>query len=291
MSAKRGLGRGFSSLIPDNLLDETFDPTAQQDTKMSDFRQVAIDDITPDDTQPRKYFEEDSLAELAESIKEHGVLQPVILMPKKPSGYIIVAGERRFRAAKLAGLTTIPSLVRTLTAQHKLELSLIENIQRQDLNVLETATAYLKLRDQFNMKLEEIGARVSKSASAISNTMRLLKLPKIVQEAVFAGRMSEGQARPLIGVREEAVEEILEQAIKENWTARKFEQWANNQKAGKQSVVKKLSMPQYDEAEKALTTKLRTPTKISTNSRGAGKIVISFKNKLDFDRIQRHIEG
>ena len=149
MSAKKGLGRSFDSLIPTELLDESFDPTSEQDDRVSDLRYIKLSEITPDPDQPRRAFDEVSLDELAASIKEHGVLQPIVVAPDK-QGYKIVAGERRFRASQRAGLEKIPALVRTLSSQHKLELSLIENLQRSDLNPLETATAYLKLRDQFN---------------------------------------------------------------------------------------------------------------------------------------------
>ena len=145
MSAKKGLGRSFDSLIPTELLDESFDPISDQDDRVSDLRYIKLSEIVPDADQPRRVFDEDLLDELAESIKEHGVLQPIVVAPDK-NGYKIVAGERRFRASQKVGLEKIPALVRTLSSQHKLELSLIENLQRSDLNPLETATAYLKLR-------------------------------------------------------------------------------------------------------------------------------------------------
>ena len=193
---KKGLGRGFESLIPTNLIDETFDPTAQQDEKVSRLRDIAIDKVVPDPDQPRRFFDEAALNELAESVREHGVVQPIVVTPKGDK-YLIVAGERRWRAANKAGLTEVPCIVRSMNDQNRLEISLIENLQRHDLNALETATAYQKLRDQFNMTLEEIGKRLGgKSISAVSNTLRLLKLPKSVQKALFEGRLNEGQARP-----------------------------------------------------------------------------------------------
>ena len=191
---KKGLGRGFDSLIPTNLLDETFDPTAEQDTQLSQLCELDIDAVMADPGQPRRFFDEAALTELSLSIAEHGVVQPIVVTPERDGTYLIVAGERRWRAAKMAGLKQIPSIVRSMTSQHRLEVSLIENLQRRDLNPLETATAYLKLRDQFNMTLEEIGQRVGgKSVSAVSNTLRLLKLPKFVQTALFEHKLSEGQ--------------------------------------------------------------------------------------------------
>ena len=287
MSAmKKGLGRGFESLIPTDLIDETFDPTAKQDEQMSELRNLPLKDITADPDQPRRHFDEDALAELTESIKIHGVIQPIIVI-RKDGGYQIVAGERRFRAATAAGLTTIPSLIRSLTDQHKLELSLIENIQRRDLNVIETATAYVKLRDQFNLTNEEIGARVNKSASAVNNTMRLLKLPKEVQEYVATGELSEGQVRPLISLDHDTVIQVIPRIIAEQWSARKVEQYAVNLKKtvpAKQPV--EAVSAEFDARITHLQSRLKADVSIRINSKGAGKIMIGFKNQAELERIQ-----
>lgn len=285
---KKGLGRGFDSLIPTTLIDEMFDPTAAQDGKLSKLQELLVDDIQPDPEQPRRLFDEGAMAELAVSIREHGVLQPIVVSPQGKK-YVIVAGERRWRASKLAGLETIPALVRTLSGQHRLEISLIENIQRRDLNAIETATAYLKLRDQFNMTLEKIGERVGgKSASAISNTLRLLKLPKSVQEAVYEGRVSEGQVRPMIGLPEDLAKELLERIVAEEWSARRIERWISQhkqaKKTGAQSVVSKnIHQSTIDH----LSGRFDTPVSVSANTKGAGKIVISFKNEAEFQRIRK----
>ena len=178
--AKKGLGRGFSSLIPtEMLIDDEFDPSLGVDEKISKLREIPLGDIIADPDQPRRHFDEDAIEALANSIKIHGILQPIVVVKsaKNTSAkYMIVAGERRYRASTIAGLTEIPAIIRDLSGQNRLELSLIENLQRSDLNVLETATAYLKLRDQFNMTAEQIGQRVGgKSPSAVINTMRILK--------------------------------------------------------------------------------------------------------------------
>lgn len=289
MSAKKGLGRGFDSLIPTELLDESFDPTAEQDDKVSELRQIKLSEITPDPDQPRRYFDEVALEELSASIIAHGILQPIVVTPKA-GGYLIVAGERRFRAAQMAGLTKIPALVRTLNAQHKLELSLIENLQRRDLNILETATAYLKLRDQFNLTLDQIGERVGgKSVSAISNTLRLLRLPESVRNALAEGKLREGQARPLVNLDPTVVEEILPQILKEEWSARKIEQFIvqikKNLEGAKKPIAKMETVPYRQDTER-LTKRFRTNVQIKTNSRGAGSIVIKFKSDDEFRRIQ-----
>lgn len=294
MSAKKGLGRSFDSLIPTELLDESFDPTAAQDDQVSDLRHIKLTEISPDPDQPRRFFEDAALAELAESIKAHGILQPIVVTPKA-GGYQIVAGERRYRAALLAGLDKIPALVRTLSNQHKLELSLIENLQRRDLNVIETATAYLKLRDQFNLTLDQIGQRVGgKAVSSISNTLRLLRLPNSVREALIDHRLTEGQARPLVNVSPEVIEQILPVILKEEWSARRIEQYIvqlkNAAKLPKQPEPKKISQIPYEENSQRLMKQLATDVLIKTTARGRGQIVIKFKDDEDFQRIQKLLD-
>lgn len=293
MSAKqkKGLGRGFDTLIPTDLFDESFDPTAKQDEKVSDLRNLKLADIIPDPEQPRRHFDEEALAELAASIKEHDVLQPIIVTAKNGT-YIIVAGERRYRAAKLAGKEKIPALVRTLTDQHKLELSLIENIQRRDLNPLETATAYLKLRDQFNLTLDQIGARVGgKSVSTISNTLRLLRLPEAVKTAMIEGKLTEGQARPLIGTDEEVIIKMLDQIIRQDWSARKVEQFVASLRNGARIEENPRSAENnFEQYTQQLTKRFTTKVQIKTNQKGAGQIVIAFKNAKEFERIEKLLE-
>lgn len=290
MSAKKGLGRGFDSLIPTELLDESFDPTARQDEQVSELRNIKLSEITADPDQPRRHFDEAALEEMAMSVREHGVLQPIVVTPKG-GGYMIVAGERRFRAAKLAGLDKIPALVRTLSNQHKLELSLIENLQRRDLNVLETATAYLKLRDQFNLTLDEIGHRVGgKSVSTISNTLRLLRLPESVRAALAEGRLREGQARPLVNLDPETIEEILPIILREEWSSRKIEQYiVQLKKAGKaeKTASVKLERVPYEADTQRLMSRFKTDVSVKTNAKGAGQIVIKFKSDEEFQRIQK----
>lgn len=289
---KKGLGRGFSSLIPDELLDESFDPTATQDQQVSDLRQIKVTQITPDEDQPRRHFDEQALEELAASIREHGVVQPIVVVPRA-GGYVIVAGERRWRAASKAGLDKIPALVRTLSAQHKLELSLIENLQRKDLNPLETATAYLKLRDQFNLSLDEIAARMGAGASStISNKLRLLKLHSAVKEALVAGDLTEGQARPLINLDDEIVAQVLPLIVKEQWSARRIEQFIVDYKKGDKVTPKEVAKaPTHEPEIQRLTERFAAPVKIRTNSRGAGAITISFKDAEDFARIEQLLAG
>lgn len=293
MSAKKmGLGRGFDSLIPTDLIDESLDPTAAEDEKLSQLKELKLSDVKPNPDQPRRTFDEEALEGMAQSIKEHGVLQPIVVVPKAGK-YQIVAGERRYRASKQAGLTTIPALIRTLSDQHQLEISLIENIQRRDLNVLETATSYLKLRDQFNLSLEQIGVRVGgKSPSAISNTLRLLRLPENVRKVLQDGQLSEGQARPLIGADDAVIEAILPKILTEEWSARKIEQFIVDLKNAKKvpnEPIKEASP--YEATSDGLAKRFGAKVQIRSNTKGAGQIVIRFKNDKDFNRITKILEA
>lgn len=285
---KTGLGRGFASLIPTDLIDESLDPTAAQDEKLSELRELKLSEVIANPDQPRRSFDEEALDEMAASIREHGVIQPIIVIPVGDK-YRIVAGERRFRGASKAGLVTIPALVRTMSDQRQLEVSLIENIQRRDLNVLETATAYLKLRDQFNLSLEEIGVRVGgKSVSAISNTLRLLRLPESVRKALHEGKLTEGQARPLINADPEIIEKVLPQLLREEWSARKIEQFiVDLKKTGSVKVSEKTVPPRHDAAIQSWTKRFATKVHVRSNVKGAGTITIAFKNDTDFDRISK----
>ena len=265
MSAKRsmGLGRGFESLIPTNLVEEEFDPTRREDAKVSKLVELPLDEIVRDEDQPRKQFSQESLQELADSIREHGVLQPLVVT-KKGDKYQIVAGERRWRASRLAGLKTVPVIVRTLDAQNKLELSIIENAQREDLNPIELATAYAKLKAKFNLSNEEIGKRVGKSAASVINTMRLLKLPDEAKRAMQEHNLMEGPMRPLISASPELVHEILPKMIAEGWSARNVERYIADHKA--KSSVKAVKVNRYLAEEKRLGEQLGVEVKIRGRS-------------------------
>lgn len=287
MSAKKtGLGRGFASLIPTELIDESLDPTAAQDEKLSNLKELAIDLVMPNPDQPRREFDEKAIEELSASIALHGIVQPIVVTPVDGT-YQIVAGERRYRAAQRAGLRTVPAIVRSLSDQNKLEVSLIENIQRRDLNALETATAYLKLREQFNLSHEEIGKRVGgKSASAVSNTLRLLRLPDEVKQALREGKVTEGQVRPLINADQDVVLEVLPHIINEEWSARKIEQFIVGLKNAKKAAsTPKAPVAHHEQEAGRLTHRFNTKIQIRTNAKGAGHIVIAFKNDDDFKRI------
>ena len=286
MSA-RGLGRGFEALIPTENIDATFDPTADEDARDSKLRDIKISDIEPDPDQPRREFKEEQLQSLANSIKEHGVVSPIVVT-KEGNKYRIVAGERRWRASKIAGLDKIPAIVRTLDAQNRLELSLIENVQREDLNAIETATAYAKLKNQFNMSAEQVAKRVGKSESAVINTMRLLSLPDNAKSAMIEHKLSEGQMRPLITATPEQINAVLPKIIDENWSARKVEQYMVDVKARAKAAKMAKEHPVSAESESRaanLSKKLGVKVKVRTNARGAGDIVLKFKDEKEFEKL------
>lgn len=291
VSKKRGLGRSFESLIPTDLLDESFDPTASQDQKVSELRQVKISEISANPDQPRKNFDSEEMKSLTDSVIEYGVLQPIILSPYK-GGYRIVAGERRFHAAKAAGLDKIPALVRTLDNQRNLEVSLIENIQRQNLNVVEVATAYLKLQTQFNMTTEQIAKRVGAGGvSTIANKIRLLKLPKFAKDLLVEGVLTEGQVRPLAGVDEKILQKVIPRIVKEHWSARRVEQFtvdlSKNSRTKEMPVSHQIKEQPYKKQLKSFKQYLKADVSISTTTRGSGRITIKFKNEDEFERLQK----
>jgi ParB family chromosome partitioning protein len=290
--SSRGLGRGFDSLIPTQLLEEEFDPTQKQDEQVSQLRTLKLDDIVPNPHQPRRTFDEVALEELADSIREHGVMQPIVVT-RQADGYELVAGERRWRASRLAGKTDIPALVRSFDDQKKLELALIENLQREDLNALEIATAYLKLQQQFNLKLEEIAKRAGgRGVSTVSNTLRLLALPKEAKTALIERQITEGHARQILAIKEpEVQQELLELIIKNEWSVRKAEQFVVGYKEGEKSREKAVAKVKTETpATQNLGKRLKTQVSVKHMAHG-GRLIIEFKNDEDLDRITGMLLG
>ena len=269
----KGLGRGFESLIPTELIDDEFDPTAIEDKKESKLKDLKLDDIIRDEEQPRRDFSPEALEALATSIKEHGVLQPIVVT-KEEGKYKIVAGERRWRASKIAGLKKIPAIIRTLDSQNRLELSIIENAQREDLNAIELATAYAKLKTQFNLSVEDIAAKVGKSEASIAGTMRLLNLPDDVKKIMVKEKLTEGVMRPLVSRDETTIKKVLPKIIKEGWTARRVERYFQDTK--KKSSASLIKRHESHKDEDALSAKYGTPVVIKNHS-------LTFKCKTDAD--------
>lgn len=266
---KSGLGRGFESLIPTDLVDEEFDLTASEEK--GDLRELKLEDVFRDEEQPRKEFSEEAINALAASIKEHGVLQPIVVT-KEDGKYRIVAGERRWRASKIAGLKKIPAIIRTLDSQNRLELSIIENAQREDLNAIELATAYAKLKSQFNMSAEDIAKKVGKSEASIIGTMRLLNLPDEAKKIMVKEKLTEGVMRPLVSQDEKTIKKILPKIVSEGWTARKVERYFSDNKKKSSAALMKQRLSHKDEG--SLAKKYGVTVEISGKS-------LTFKCKTD----------
>lgn len=259
----KGLGRGFESLIPTDLVDEEFDLTATEDKHESKLKELKLSEIFRDENQPRRDFDQEALEALAASIKEHGVLQPIVVT-KEDGKYKIVAGERRWRASKIAGLDKIPAIIRSLDSQNRLELSIIENAQREDLNPIELATAYAKLASQFNLSTEEIAAKVGKSEISIQSTMRLLNLPEDVKKIVVKEKLSEGVIRPLVSRDKATIKRVLPKIIEEGWTARKVERYFSTRKL--KSSAASVKLYQHRKEEDKLAAKYGAEVKITNHT-------------------------
>ena len=250
---------------------------------------VKITQVEPNREQPRKNFDEDALQELADSIKQFGLLQPILVQDRK-THYEIIAGERRWRAAKLAGLKEVPVIIRDYTDQEIVEISLIENIQREDLNPIEEAQAYKRLLTEFNLKQDEVAERVSKSRTAVTNSMRLLKLCDEVQQMIIDDMLSTGHARALISIEDPEQQYTIAQKIfDEKLSVREVEKLVKDlnkpQKPKKESKEDKSLDIIYQDIEEKLKQTLGTKVEISSKGNGAGKLEIEFYNHDDLDRI------
>lgn len=297
MAAKvsRGLGKGLDSLIPmgsgssEKKADSKEENKESKDGKATE-TVVKITQVEPNREQPRKNFDEDALQELADSIKQFGLLQPILVQDRK-THYEIIAGERRWRAAKLAGLKEVPVIIRDYTDQEIVEISLIENIQREDLNPIEEAQAYKRLLTEFNLKQDEVAERVSKSRTAVTNSMRLLKLCDEVQQMIIDDMLSTGHARALISIEDPEQQYTIAQKIfDEKLSVREVEKLVKDlnkpEKPKKESNKEDKSLDIiYEAIEEKLKQSLGTKVEISSKGNGAGKLEIEFYNHVDLDRI------
>lgn len=292
MAASRGLGKGLDALIPVGINEKKAKAgnINEENTEKKDGEKlVNITKVEPNREQPRKNFDEDALDELAESIKQFGLLQP-ILVQDKSTYYEIIAGERRWRAAKKAGLKEIPVIIKNLTEQEIVEISLIENIQREDLNPIEEAQAYKRLLTEFNLKQDEVAERVSKSRTAVTNSMRLLKLCDDVQKMVIDNMISTGHARALISIEDEKQQyEIAKKIYEEKLNVRDVEKLVKNLnkpvKIKKTNVTDESLEAVYQDIEENLKQKLSTKVSITSKGNGAGKIEIEFYSHDDLEKI------
>ena len=292
MAQKRptGLGKGLDNLIPKKIEKPKVEPIKEKETKeplLDEYVMLKVNDIEMNPDQPRKAFDEDTLLELAESMKQFGVITP-ITVTKKEGYYEIVAGERRWRAAKMAGLREIPARVQEYTEQEVLLVSLIENLQREDLNPIEEAMSFKRLLEEFDLKQDEVAERVSKSRAAVTNSLRLLKLQDKVQQMIIDELISTGHARALLAIENEKEQYTLANRIfDEKLSVREIEklikQLKNPKKKKKVEKVKEGFV--YKSLEENLKKVMGTKVKINEKSKGKGKIEIEYYSEEELERI------
>lgn len=289
---KKGLGKGLDSLIPDNKPakknTETVQKAEEKKEEMKDgVQMMKISMIEPNREQPRKKFEEDALLELADSIKLHGVLQP-LLVRKIKDYYEIIAGERRWRAAKLAGIKEVPVIVKEYSEQEIVEIRLIENIQRENLNPIEEAIAYKRLLKEFHLKQDEIAERVSKSRTAVTNSMRLLKLNSKVQQMVIDDMISTGHARALLALEDEEQQytianKIFDEKLSVRETEKLIKILKNPKKTAKKEKIEHTFI--YENLEEKMKGIMGTKVNVNPKSNGKGKIEIEYYSEEELERI------
>ena len=278
---KRGLGRGFEALISDDF-DKSLLLTAEDRIE-----KIPLQQLQPDPHQPRQHFDETALQQLAASIKTHGIIQPLVVTPAAKGKYDIVAGERRWRAAELAGLETVPAIIREHQELERLEVALIENVQRVDLSPLEQALSIARLHEQFSLSYEAIAERLGKASSTVHNTVRLLRLPEAARAALEAGKISEGHARAILALKADAERQayLLKTIISQGWSVRQAERFVTSVKAGTKETKKVHEhVATETAATRALSKKLKTPVLIRRTAHG-GKLELTFKNDADLQKL------
>ncbi len=284
-----GLGKGLSAIFSENDTEDN-----------SEIVTIKISQIEPNRSQPRRSFDEEALQELSESIRAHGVLQPILVRPQIYGGYQIVAGERRYRASRMAGLTEIPAIVRELSDSETMQIALIENLQRQDLSVLEEAKGYRSLMDDYGFSQEDVARTVGKSRSAVANILRLLGLPEDVAPMLDSGRLSPGHARALLAMEDEsAVKQTADKIVKEGLSVRETEALVKKLNSAalsgdrhakaKKSAASKPAL--YTEVELSLSEHLGTKVSVSDNkAKGVGELTIEFYNPAELFMLANKIE-
>lgn len=292
---KRAMGRGLGAILSAESKATVNSATDEgADKFVGNIVEVAIEDIYPNPTQPRTYFDEKALNELAQSIRNLGVIQPITLR-KDGEKFEIISGERRFRASKIAGLTSIPAYIRLVNDQELLEMALVENIQREDLDAIEIALTYQRLLDEIGMTQENLSQRLGKDRSTITNSIRLLRLSPDIQNAIRSGEISAGHGRAIISLDNEELQQILfDTIIKEKLNVRQTEQASTALKNPK-SPMAKAAKPElsnnYKRAQKTISDILDVKVEIKTSGNGKkGKIVLDFKNEDELEYILSHIK-
>lgn len=294
--AKKGLGKGLDSLIPDKKsvkpanVNKSSSNNTDESLKSGE-QMMKINKVEPNRDQPRKKFEEDALLELADSIKQFGVLQP-LLVRKRDDYYEIIAGERRWRAAKMAGIKEVPVIIKDYTEQEIVEIGLIENIQRENLNPIEEAMAFKKLLEEFNLKQDEVAERVSKSRTAVTNSMRLLKLDERVQQMIVDDMISTGHARALLAIDDKEQQyELANKIFDEKLSVRETEKLVKDIKNPKKEKVKKPveNLLVYKNLENRMKEVMGTKVSISSKGKGKGKIEIEYYSDDELERMYEMI--
>jgi ParB-like partition proteins len=278
---KSGLGKGFDALIPQN-----FDKSIIFD-EQERIQKIAVEDLIANPNQPRQHFDKQALEQLAESIKNHGILQPLVVSPLNEGTYAIIAGERRWRASQIAGLKKVPVIVRTTEELEQLEISIVENVQRVDLSPLEQAVSVERLHQQFNMTYEAIAKRLGKATSTVNNIVRLLQLPDEARAALHEQKISEGHARAILALKDtpEKQAELLNQILKQGWSVRQAERFVVSVKEGyKETKATKERMQTETPATKQLSKRIGAPVHIRRMAKG-GKLEIHFKTDEELDNL------
>ena len=284
VSKKNALGKGLSALLENSKTDITSTADNTKDEVVGSISRISINHITPNPFQPRLDFEKEPLLELAESIKEHGIIQPITVRKIGRNEFQIISGERRFQAAKLALIDELPCFIRIADDQHMLEMAIVENIQRKDLNAMEIALSYQRLIDECNLSQEDLGKKVSKNRSTVANYLRLLKLPLELQKALRDDKISMGHARALLALpTEKEMINTLEEILADNLSVRAVE---NKRKESQQKSNSPDALTRYElRMQNNIAYQLNSKVRIKKKNSGKGQIVISFNNQDDLNRI------
>lgn len=280
-----GLGKGFDALLP-----QDFDKTLVFEDQAR-IQQIAISELDPNPDQPRQHFDETALDQLASSIKKYGIIQPLVVMPGVRGRYTIVAGERRWRASQKAGLTKVPAVIRTSKELERLEIAIVENVQRVDLSPLEQAVSIERLRQQFNMTYESIAERLGKAKSTVNNIVRLLQLPEDARNALHEHKISEGHARSILALKDfpDKQASLLESIVKNDWSVRQAERYVTSVKDGfKEVSATKERMDTETPETKRLSKQVGAPVHIRRTAKG-GKLEIAFRTDDELNSILTHI--
>ena len=293
---KKGLGKGLDSMIPDSL-EQSNNKAYKKEIEENVSREtlININDIEPNTGQPRKNFEEDTLQELADSIKQYGIIQPLILQ-KNGKYYTIIAGERRWRAARIAGLKKVPAIIKEFTPQESMEIALIENIQRQDLNPIEEAIAFQNLIKEFNLKQDEVAERVSKSRVAVTNSMRLLKLDERVQQMIIDGMISTGHGRALLSIEDKDIQyqiamKVFDEKLSVRDTEKLVKKVIEDKPVKEEIAITKEDNFIYHNIEEKMKKIIGTKVSIKRKAKDKGRIEIEYYSNDELERIIEMFEG